>query len=121
MFIDGKNGGDIGENGLAKNFEASARPTLTVDVRKYEAMLDDPSLSQQQKEEFLRALWSIVVSFVELGFGVHPLQEACGQESEISSPSAKEAFDQVESDKSVEIKDERDSGMSAGIDGHEYT
>ena len=62
MLTDEKNGGNTGENspaggdGLAKRFDASARPVLTVDVAKYQVMLDDPSLSEAQKEEFLRAL-----------------------------------------------------------------
>ena len=81
MFNDERNNGTVGEKRLAVTFDASARRVLTVDVKKYEALLDDPSLSEAQKEEFLRAIWSVVVTFVELGFGVHPLQEVCGQDS----------------------------------------
>lgn len=116
MKTDGKNGGNTGENSLAGRFGASARPVLTVDVEKYQALLDDPSLSEAQKEEFLRALWSIVVTFVELGFGVHPLQEVCGQDSEDAFPWAKDAFDKVKSDELVETKEDRDSGPSAGLE-----
>jgi hypothetical protein len=65
---------------LSDQFRASARPILTVDVERYQALLDGSGLSDEQKEEFLQALWSIVVSFVEHGFGVHPLQEICGQD-----------------------------------------
>lgn len=49
---------------------------LTVDVEKYQHFLDDADLSEAQKEEVLRALWSIICNFVELGYGVHPLQQA---------------------------------------------
>jgi len=28
--------------------------------------------SEEQKKEFLKALWSIIVSFVDLGYGIHP-------------------------------------------------
>lgn len=127
MSNDRKNSGKSGENssaasdGLAGSFGASARPVLTVDVKKYQALLDDPGLDEQQKEEFLRALWSIVVAFVELGFNVHPLQEVCGQDSVTPYPSAKEAFDQVASDDIVETHDDRDSGLTAGLEEHEYT
>lgn len=121
MKTDGRNGGNTGENSLAGRFDASARPVLTVDVEKYQALLDDPSLSEAQKEEFLRALWSIVVTFVELGFGVHPLQEVCEQESEGFFLSSKETFDQINSDELVETKEDRDSGPTAGLDKHEYT
>jgi len=121
MFNDEKNGGTVGESSLAVTFDASARRGLTIDIKKYEALLDDPSLSEAQKEEFLRALWSIVVTFVELGFGVHPLQEVCGQDSGDSFPSAKGAFDQVKSNELVETQDDRDSGPIAGLKDHEYT
>ncbi|MEM6974058.1 MAG: hypothetical protein AAF577_14755 [Pseudomonadota bacterium] len=53
--------------------------TIEVDVQKYQAYLDDPALSPAQKEQIIEALWSIMVHFVELGFGVHPVQQACGQ------------------------------------------
>ena len=53
--------------------------SIAVDVGKYQGYLDDPSLSDAQKEEILRALWIIISAFVELGFGVHPAQQACGQ------------------------------------------
>lgn len=121
MFNDERNGGTGGESSLTVTFDASARRVLAVDVRKYEALLDDPNLSEKQKEEFLRALWSVVVTFVELGFGVHPLQEVCGQDSGDSIPGAKDAFDQVKSSELVETQDDRDSGPTAGVEKHEYT
>lgn len=49
---------------------------LTLDVARYEAMLDDPGLSEEQRREFLETLWSIIVSFVDLGYGIHPLQQS---------------------------------------------
>lgn len=48
---------------------------LTLDFARYEAMLDDPDLSEEQRLEFLETLWSIIVSFVDLGYGVHPMQQ----------------------------------------------
>ncbi|QEW21466.1 hypothetical protein LA6_003677 [Marinibacterium anthonyi] len=53
--------------------------SLGIDVEKYQAYLDDPSLSDAQRAEIMNALWSIMMAFVELGFGVHPVQQACGQ------------------------------------------
>lgn len=121
---DGANTGDNtpeGRNGLAKSFDASARPILTVDVRKYQSLIDDPNLSEAQKEEFLRALWSVVVTFVELGFSVHPLQEVCGQDSGILSVSPKGAFDQVKSNDLNETQDDEEPGPTVGVEKHEYT
>jgi hypothetical protein len=83
------------EQTLAEYFSSSARPTMTVDVALYQSYLEDSGLSEAQKEEFLRALWGIVVSFVELGFNVHPLQEACGQKELTSTQHALNALDCV--------------------------
>jgi len=85
--------GDVLDNGATH-----PKSTLTVDVEKYQAYLDGSGMTEAQKEEFLQAMWAIMVSFVELGFGVHPLQEVCGQTPEIGSQGAKAAFDAVSSE-----------------------
>ena len=63
-------------------------PTLTIDWELYGKYLDESDLSDAEKREFLETLWSIVVSFVDLGFGVHPLQQVteniCEQQVEIA-------------------------------------
>jgi hypothetical protein len=59
---------------------------LSIDYALYERYLADSGLSEAEKREFLDALWTIIVSFVDLGFGVHPLQQAkgdCGQELDL--------------------------------------
>jgi hypothetical protein len=59
------------------------RREYVFDYALYESYLADSGLSDAEKQEFLNALWAIIVSFVDLGFGVHPLQQAnpnCGQE-----------------------------------------
>jgi len=75
---DFKSAPDLGKalDQAAKKLEARS---VEIDVEKYQAYLDDPSLSDTQKEEIIHALWTIIVAFVELGFGVHPTQQACGQ------------------------------------------
>ncbi len=55
-------------------------------------------LTEAQKEEFLQAFCSIIVSFVEMGFGVHPLQAVCGEEPQTDAKDAKDAFNVVGSD-----------------------
>lgn len=47
---------------------------LTVDWDRYKAMLKDSDLTDTQKQEFVETLWSIIVTFVDLGFGLHPVQ-----------------------------------------------
>ena len=62
----------------------SAGRAITLDVARYEGFLAASDLTEDERREFLEALWTIIVSFVDLGFGVHPLQQvgldvACGQ------------------------------------------
>ncbi|MDG1168142.1 MAG: hypothetical protein P8N14_03015 [Sulfitobacter sp.] len=80
------------------NTATPSPPTLTVDVEKYQAFLDGADMTEVQKEEFLQALWSIIVSFVDLGFGVHPLQAVCGENADYDSKAAKSEFDVVSCD-----------------------
>lgn len=77
---------------------ASDKPVITVDYDRYAHYLDGTDLTDEQKQEYLQALWSIIVEFVSLGFSVHPLQQAenaCGKFEENSSNSALEATDQL--------------------------
>ena len=68
-------------------FNRAAPKTLELDLARYEAMLDDQDMSEEDKQALIEALWSVVVSFVEMGFNVHPIQQAledkgCGQVEE---------------------------------------
>ena len=49
---------------------------LKLDVELYQSHLDDPSIEEADKRELIEVLWSIMVSFVDLGFGIHPAQQA---------------------------------------------
>ncbi len=61
-----------GQKAIAHGLEKQR--AISVDYERYAALLDDPDLSEKQKQEFLQTLWNIIVGFVELGFGVHPIQ-----------------------------------------------
>lgn len=50
--------------------------TLTLDVEYYQSFLDHEDIPEDKKRELIETLWQIVVSFVDLGFGIHPLQQA---------------------------------------------
>ncbi len=52
-------------------------PSLTIDYDLYARFLEDSGMSDAQKKEFIETLWSVIVSFVDLGFGMHPLQQIC--------------------------------------------
>lgn len=48
---------------------------VSVDWERYAQFLENEKLTEAQKQEFLETLWNIIVAFVELGYGVHPIQE----------------------------------------------
>lgn len=57
---------------------SSQRRALTLDVAKYQTMLDAPDMDEQTKADFIKALWNLVVCFIDLDYEVLPLQ-ACGK------------------------------------------
>ena len=68
------------ENSKQTKSEAiPAKPVLKVDWELYGEYLEASDLSDAEKREFIETLWSIVVSFVDLGFGLHPTQQTCGE------------------------------------------
>lgn len=54
-------------------------PSLSVDWGFYAAMLEDSDMPLDQQKELVETLWSIVVTFVDLGFDLHPVQQICGE------------------------------------------
>lgn len=56
------------------------RNILEVDFEKYQHFLDDSDLSDAQKREFLETIWSILLNFVDLDFGIHPMQQVTDEE-----------------------------------------
>lgn len=85
---------------------------LHLDREKYEAQLAAFDLDETEKAALLGALYQIALNFVDLGFGLHPAQQACGPSSKIPpkpTPTAEnslywsystlgERFDQAGSD-----------------------
>ena len=49
--------------------------TLTFDPAEYMHFLVECDWTEAQKEEFVQELWKIVQGFVDLGFGIHPVQQ----------------------------------------------
>lgn len=60
------------------NIPLEGPPTLTIDWDLYGQYLEDSDLSDVEKQEFIEVLWSLVVSFVDLGLGLHPAQLVAG-------------------------------------------
>ncbi len=87
-------------------FQISAPPgpraALTIDWDYYLELLKDSDASETEKRELIQTLWSIVVSFVDLGFGIHPLQQAmsddCAQLPDLSEILASDLGNVVSSE-----------------------
>ncbi|AXX97831.1 hypothetical protein [Profundibacter amoris] len=73
-MTEDKTGKMKSEVGVAKK----APPTLTIDWELYGKYLDESNLSDGEKRTFLESLLALVVSAVDLGFGIHPVQQAAG-------------------------------------------
>ncbi|HMR34517.1 MAG TPA: hypothetical protein PKA13_21970 [Geminicoccaceae bacterium] len=54
-------------------------PSLIIDWDLYGQYLADSGLSEADKRALIETLWSIMVSFVDLGFRLSPVAESCGQ------------------------------------------
>jgi hypothetical protein len=63
-------------------------PALTFKPEDYLHFLEDSDWTESQKREFIDALWTIVVGFVDLGFHIHPVQQVktASQTLEVDSP-----------------------------------
>jgi len=51
---------------------------LQFDPAAYMHFVEDDDLTEEQAVELLRAIWSIVVSFVDLGYGLDPVHQVVG-------------------------------------------
>jgi hypothetical protein len=48
-------------------------PSVGIDTAYYQSFLDDYDIPEAQKRELIESLWAIIVQFIDLGFGVHPI------------------------------------------------
>ncbi|MEI4233003.1 hypothetical protein [Roseovarius sp. D22-M7] len=95
---------------LQQHFDAAAgKKKLSIDVERYQHLLDKPGLSAEQKDQFLEALWSIIVAFVDYGYNVHPAQEVCGKDKKAPEDQDKKATVALNSEESSPITDDYDA------------
>ena len=73
----------------------TAPPKLTLDLEVYRPYLDDADIPDEDKQALLESLWTVIVSFVRLGWGIDAVSDAvkdretaCGQfaQNEAGSP-----------------------------------
>lgn len=73
---------------MADNNEPFQPLTLTIDWELYAHHLEHSDLSDNEKEKLIQTLWSIVVSFVDLGFGIAPSQTALSESERTDEQTA---------------------------------
>jgi hypothetical protein len=73
-------------------FNQSSQPetlgVLPFEAAEYMEYVDDLELTEAQKVEFLRTLWTIMSAFVELGFGVDSVIPMLAQKASETSADA---------------------------------
>ena len=62
------------ENAL--RIEPGQRPVLKLDTELYQSYLDDMSIPEDRIPEMMEIIWNVMVTFVDLGFGIAPVQQA---------------------------------------------
>ncbi|UES36690.1 hypothetical protein [Roseibium aggregatum] len=77
-----------GHNKPGASVTPTAMPSLGIDWDYYMEMLEESDAPDAQKRELIETLWGIVVAFVDIGFGVHPIQQACEQNKVFEQISA---------------------------------
>ena len=63
----------------ARNRQQLSRKRLEIDLESYQTYIDDNDFSDEQKSDFVNALWTVIVAFVDLGYGLHPVQSEGAQ------------------------------------------
>lgn len=61
---------------------------LVLDVAKYVGYLEGSGLSDAESNVVLVEIWRIVTAFVDLGFGLHPVQQAMDKSKMIQGKGA---------------------------------
>ena len=64
--------------------EPMAYSPLHFDFKTYTHHLTELDLTEQQQRDLLEALFQIMKGFVDLGFNMHPVQQACGHNLSIA-------------------------------------
>jgi len=100
---------DTGKQETSVTVGEDTPPALSIDWELYGKYLDESDLSEEQKHEFIETLWSIIVSFVDLGFGVHPLQQVqplaqCEQNTDLAEFLTRTSDDVVNSKNNTNLQ-----------------
>ncbi len=58
-----------GHTRLLASEEAAARrrPNIQIDIAKYQRMIDDPRLTEKEREKVIQSVWALLMAMVDLG------------------------------------------------------
>ncbi|MFQ5443813.1 MAG: hypothetical protein ACE5EK_04265 [Nitrospinales bacterium] len=60
---------------------------MSLDLNKYRKYVDDFDLTEEEKTELIQTVFSIMESFVDQAFGLHPVQQIWGKQKDLQSPT----------------------------------
>lgn len=84
---------------------------VVFDVAKYLGYVEGEDMSDAEAKALLEAIWQIVVAFVDLGFGLHPVQQTMDKSNKLkrSEDSDVVSLGSVHSDNNTIESEERSS------------
>lgn len=77
--------------------EVPKKPTLQIDYDAYLKYADDLDLNDSQKRELVATLYQMMLAFVDVGFGIDAVGQACGQDSKTTTTSIPNARNDIKS------------------------
>jgi len=72
------------KNGQTRNYPVGP-PAIHFDWRDWEQYIEDADASDEEKRKLIETLFVIVLGFVDLGFGLNPEQEICGEDIDLTA------------------------------------
>ena len=64
------------------------RPVMKMNLDHYQHFFDASNIDDELKEELFETLSLIIIELVQLGYGIHELQENCGESDKEMSNSS---------------------------------
>lgn len=89
--------------------------SIKIDADRFEPYLNHPELSETERKELLEAVFAIVTGFIDLGFGIHPVQQACEQNEVYCEIATLDLMDLLESIPVEEKQTKCSSGNKAAF------
>lgn len=50
-----------------KKTDSSHQPSIYIDVEKYQKMIDDPRLTDEERDKFILSIWALLMTVVDVG------------------------------------------------------